>query len=339
MNSTTIGIDLAKTRFNLAGANRHGKIVLRKQLSRGKLLSFMAQHPPCLIGLEACSGAHYWAREFEKLGHQVRIIAVKFIEPYRRGSKNDNNDAEAICEAVSRPNIWFVPVKSADQQAALCVHRVRQGVVRDRTAWVNRLRGLLAEFGIVLPKGRYAVQSAVPAIVGDPDNGLPELARQMIHDLWLSIQRANEQVLEYDRALGRLAREDETAKRLLTIPGVGEQIATGVVASVPDPRLFRNSRQFAAWLGLVPRQYTTGGKIRLGRITKRGDKYLRMCLVHGTRAVIAKLGDKQDHVSCWIRGVIERRGYLRAVVALAARNARLIWTLMMKRENYRAMYN
>ena len=337
MNSTTIGIDLAKTSFHLAGANRCGKIVLRKQLSRSKLLSFMAQHPPCLIGLEACSGAHYWAREFEKLGHRVRIIAVKFIEPYRKGGKNDNNDAEAICEAVSRPNIWFVPVKSADQQAALCVHRVRQGVVRDRTSWVNRLRGLLAEFGLVLPKGRYAVQSAVPAILGDPDNGLPELARQMIHDLWLGIQQANEQVLAYDRALGRLAREDETAKRLLTIPGVGEQIATGVVASVPDPRLFKNSRQFAAWLGLVPRQYTTGGKIRLGRITKRGDKYLRMCLVHGARAVIAKLGDKQDQVSCWIRGVIERRGYLRAVVALAARNARLIWTLMMKRENYRVI--
>ena len=339
MNSTTIGIDLAKTSFNLVGANRHGKIVLRKQLSRGKLLSFMAQHSPCLIGLEACSGAHYWAREFEKLGHRVRIIAVKFIEPYRKGGKNDNNDAEAICEAVSRPNIWYVPVKSADQQAQLCVHRVRQGVVRDRTAWVNRLRGLLAEFGLVLPKGRYAVQSAIPAILGDPDNGLPELARQMVYDLWLSIQQANEQVLEYDRALSRLAREDETAKRLLTIPGVGEQTATGVVASVPDPRLFKNSRQFSAWLGLVPRQYTTGGKIRLGRITKRGDKYLRMCLVHGARAVIAKLGDKQDHVSCWIRGVIERRGYLRAVVALAARNARLIWTLMMKQEDYRPMSN
>lgn len=339
MNSTTIGIDLAKTSFNLVGANRHGKIVLRKQLSRGKLLSFMAQHPPCLIGLEACSGAHYWAREFEKLGHRVRIIAVKFIEPYRKGGKNDNNDAEAICEALSRPNIWYVPVKSADQQAQLCVHRVRQGVVRDRTAWVNRLRGLLAEFGLVLPKGRYAVQSAIPAMLGDPDNGLPELARQMVYDLWLSIQQANEQVLEYDRALSRLAREDETAKRLLTIPGVGEQTATGVVASVPDPRLFKNSRQFAAWLGLVPRQYTTGGKIRLGRITKRGDKYLRMCLVHGARAVIAKLGDKQDHVSCWIRGVIERRGYLRAVVALAARNARLIWTLMMKQEDYRPMSN
>ena len=339
MNITTIGIDLAKTSFSLAGSDKHGKIVLRKTVKRGKLLSTIAQCPPCLIGLEACSGAHYWAREFEKLGHQIRIIAVKFIEPYRKGSKNDNNDAEAICEAVRRPNIWYVPVKSADQQASLCVHRVRQGVVRDRTSWINRLRGLLSEFGVVMPKGRYAAQTAIPVVLTDMDNGLPQLAREMIHDLWLSIQQANEQVLGYDRALSRLAREDDTAKRLLTIPGVGEQTATGVVASVPDPRLFKNSRQFAAWLGLVPRQYTTGGHIRLGRITKRGDKYLRMCLVHGARAVIAKLGDKQDHVSCWVRGVLERRGYLRAVVALAARNARLIWTLMMKREDYRAIEN
>jgi len=337
MNITTIGIDLAKTSFSLVGTDKHSKIVLRKTLGRGKLLSFIAQCPPCLIGFEACSGAHYWAREFEKYGHQVRIIAVKFIEPYRKGGKNDINDAEAISEAVRRPNIWYVPVKSADQQAALCVHRVRQGVVRERTAWINRLRGLLSEFGIVMPKGRYSVQSATPVILGDQENGLPELARQMIHDLWLCIQQANDQILSYDRALSRLSKEDETAKRLLTIPGVGEQVATGVVASVPDPRLFKNSRQFAAWLGLVPRQYTTGGKIRLGRITKRGDKYLRMCLVHGARAVVANLGDKQDHVSCWVRDLIERRGYLRAVVALAARNARLIWTLMIKQENYRAI--
>jgi len=177
----------------------------------------------------------------------------------------------------------------------------------------------------------------VPVLLADPENGLPELARQMIHDLWLSIQQANDQVLSYDQALARLAREDETARHLLTIPGVGDQVATGVVASVPDPSLFKNSRQFAAWLGLVTRQYTTGGKIRLGRITRRGDKYLRMCLVHGARAVVANLGDKQDHVSCWVRNLIERHGYLRAVVALAARNARLIWTLMMKRENYCAI--
>ncbi len=337
MNITTIGIDLAKTSFSLVGTDKHGKVVLRKTVNRGKLLPFIAQCPPCLIGLEACSGAHYWAREFEKLGHQMRIIAAKFIEPYRKGGKNDNNDAEAICEAVRRPSIWYVPVKTADQQAELCVHRVRQGVVDERTAWINRLRGLLTEFGVVIPKGRYAVQSAVPAILTDPENGLPELAQQMIHDLWLSIQQANDQVLSYDQALAQLARENETAKHLLTIPGVGVQVATGVVASVPDPRLFKNSRQFAAWLGLVPRQYTTGGKIRLGRITKRGDKYLRMCLVHGARAVVANLGDKQDHVSCWVRDLIERRGYLRAVVALAARNARLIWTLMMKREDYRAI--
>ncbi len=338
MNITTIGIDLAKTSFSLAGSDRHGKIVLRKTLSRKKLLPFIAQCPPCMIGLEACSGAHYWAREFEKLGHEVKIIAAKFSEPYRKGGKNDNNDAEAICEAVRHPNIWYAPVKTADQQALLCVHRVhrvRQGVVAERTRWVNRSRGLLSEFGIVIAKGRYALQAALPVILTDLDNGLPELTRQMIHDLWLSIQQANEQILGYDRALKQLARADETAKRLLPIPGVGEQTATGVVASVPDPRLFKNSRQFCAWLGLVPRQYSTGGKIRLGRITKRGDKYLRMCLVHGARAVIARLGDKQDHVSCWVRDLIERRGYLRTVVALAARNARLIWTLMVKREDYR----
>jgi transposase len=337
MHITTIGIDLAKTNFSLVGSDKHGKIALRKTVKRNKLLSCIAQCPPCLIGLEACSGAHYWAREFEKLGHRVRIIAAKFIEPYRKGGKNDNNDAEAICEAVRRPNIWFVPVKTADQQAQLCVHRVRQGVVRDRTSWINRLRGLLAEFGIILPKGRYSAQAAIPTLLTDEENGLPPLARTMIHDLWLNIQQANAQILGYDRELAKLARKDETARRLMTIPGVGEQVATGIVASVPDPRLFKNSRQFSAWLGLVPRQYTTGGKIRLGRITKRGDKYLRMCLVHGARAVIANLGDKQDQVSCWIRGVIERRGYLRAVVALAARNARLIWTLMVKRENYRAI--
>ena len=335
MNITTIGIDLAKNSFSLVGTDKHGKVIMRKTLTRSKLLPFIANCPPCLIGMEACSGAHYWAREFQKLGHRVGIIAAKFVEPYRKGGKNDNNDAEAICEAVHRPNIWFVPVKTADQQAALCVHRVRQGLVRDRTASINQLRGLLSEFGIVMPKGRFSVQNTVPAILGDEGNGLPALARRMIHDIWLQIQQANDQILNYDRELSQLAREDETAKRLMTIPGVGELVATGVVASVPDPRLFNSSRQFAAWLGLVPRQYTTGGHVRLGRITKRGDKYLRMCLVHGARAVVAHLGDKQDKVSCWVRDLIQRRGYLRAVVALAARNARLIWTLMVKQEDYR----
>jgi transposase len=337
MNLTTLGIDLAKTSFALVGMDARGNVVLRKTLSRNKLLPFIAQCPPCLIGMEACSGAHYWGREFKPLGHQVAILAAQFIKPYRKGGKNDSNDALAICEAAARPGIWHVPVKSADQQAVLCLHRVRQGLVRDRTGLINQLRGLLSEFGIVMPKGRYPAQQAIPSILEDGENGLPMLARRMIDDLWQRLQQTNQQVLAYDRELAQLVRTDERAKRLMTIPGVGEQVATGIVASVPDPRLFKNGRQFAAWLGLTPRQYTTGGHIRLGRITKRGDKYLRMLLVHGARAVVANLKDKPDRVSCWIRNLLERRGYLRTVVALAARNARLIWTLLTKQEDYKAM--
>jgi transposase len=336
MNLTTLGIDLAKTSFSLVGMDKNGKVILRKTLKRAQLLPFIAQCPSCLIGMEACSGAHYWGREFRKLGHEVGIMACKFIAPFRKGGKNDNNDAEAICEAVSRSTIWFVPVKTAEQQAQLCVHRVRQGVIGERTALINQLRGLLSEFGIVMPKGRYPAQREIPLILEDADNGLPMLARQMITNLWERINIANEQILFYDRELGKQARHNPVSKRLLTIPGVGEQVASGVVASVPDPSLFKNSRQFAAWLGLVPRQYTTGGNIRLGRITKQGDRYLRMCLVHGARAVLANLKDKQDKISCWARELIERRGYLRAVVAMAARNARLIWTLMVKQEDYQA---
>jgi len=337
MNITTIGIDLAKNSFSIAGANKHGKVVLRKTLSRPKLLAFTAQMPSCLIGMEACSGAHHWGREFLKQGHQVRIMAAKFIAPYRKGGKNDNNDAQAICETLGRQDIWSVPIKTPDQQAVLCIHRVRQGLVRERTAMINQLRGLLSEFGIIMPKGRYPAQKTIGGVLEDADNGLPMLARRIIDNLWQRIKQANEQIHEYDRELAQLVKDSPVAKRIMTIPGIGEQTASGVVASVPDPKMFKDGRNFAAWLGLVPRQYTTGGKIKLGRITKQGDQYLRTCLVHGARAVIAHLGDKQDRVSCWVRELIARRGYLRAVVALAARNARLIWTLMMKQEEYRAM--
>jgi len=337
MNITTLGIDLAKNSFSIAGMNQHNKFVLRKTLSRKKLLNFIANCPPCLIGMEACSGAHYWSREFKQFGHQVGIIAAKFVQPYRKGGKNDNNDAEAICEAVRRPNIWFVPEKTPEQQAMLCVHRIRQGLVSDRTAMVNQLRGLLSEFGIIIPKGRYAVNKAIPEILEDAENQLPPLARRMIAQLWQRIERVHQEILSYDRELSHIVRTNDIAKHLLTIPGVGEQTASGIIASVPDPRAFKNSRQFAAWLGLVPRQYTTGGNIRLGRITKRGDRYLRTCLVHGARAALSRIKEKDDHVSLWAKQLIERRGYLKAVVALAARNARLIWTLMVKQEDYRAM--
>ena len=332
---TTLGIDLAKSIFHLIGMNDQGKIVLRKKLKRKELLPFVAQCPQCLIGIEACSGAHYWGREFEKLGHKVGIMAAKFVAPYRTGDKNDINDAIAICEAVRRPNIWFVPVKTIDQQAVLTLHRVRQGLVAERTSKVNQLRGILSEYGLVMPKGIYSAYKLIPRVLEDANNGLPHLARELIQDIWNHIQYVHDKILSYDRDLAKLVRNNTKAKRLMTIPGVGEQVATGVVASVSDPRLFKNSRQFAAWLALVPRQYSTGGNIRLGRITKRGDKYLRMCLVHGARAVIANLRDKQDKVSCWVREIIKRRGYLRAVVALAARNARLIWTLLIKQEDYK----
>lgn len=336
MDIITIGIDLAKNTFSLHGVDGKGAVGLRKTVSRKKLLSTLANLPPCLVGMEACSGAHYWAREIDKLGHTVRIMAPKFVIPYRKGGKNDSNDAAAICEAVARPDMRFVPIKSTEQQAVLSLHRIRQGLIQYRTGLVNQLRGLLAEFGLIIPQGRYQMHAHIPLILEDASNGLPALARQLIHGVWQRYQASHEQILEADRMLSTLARESEQARRLMTIPGVGEQVSTAVIASI-DARQFNNGRQLAAWMGLTPRQYTTGGHIRLGRITKQGDKYLRTCLIHGARAVAANLRDKQDKTSCWLRALIERRGYKRAIVALAARNARLIWTLMIKREDYRAM--
>jgi transposase len=334
MNVTTIGIDLAKDTFSLHGVDGEGKQVFRKTLSRGKLLPFMAQQPPCLVGLEACSGAHYWGRELRKLGHRVGIMAPRFVAPYRRGGKNDNNDAEAICEAVSRPGMRFVPVKSDESQAILCLHRVRQGLIKERTALINQLRGLLSEFGLIMPKGRYSAQHHLPDLLEDAENGLPMLARRLLHDTWVRLRGLNTQILAYDRELNHLARDSEPARRLMTVPGIGAITATALLASVGDPRQFRNGRQFAAWLGLTPRQYTTGGKIRLGRITRKGDKYLRTLLIHGTRAVLATVRDKEDRLSCWTRALIERRGYKRAAVALAAKNARILWALMINDETY-----
>jgi transposase len=334
MNVTTVGIDLAKHSFSLHGVDEHGKVVFRKTLSRAKLLPFVGSLPPCLIGMEACSGAHYWGRELARLGHRAGIMASRFVAPYRKGGKNDGNDAEAICEAVARPGMRFVPVKSAEQQAVLCLHRIRQGLIKERTALINQLRGLLSEFGLIMPKGRYCAQHDIPAILEDGENGLPMLARRLLHDTWLRLRAMNEQILAYDRELNHLAAQSEPAKRLMTIPGVGAITASALVASVGDPGQFKNGRQFAAWLGLTPRQYTTGGKIRLGRITKKGDAYLRTLLIHGTRAVLATVKDKHDRLSVWTNHLIARRGYKRAAVALAAKNARIVWAMMVNGETY-----
>ncbi|GEA01285.1 putative family 20 transposase [Alteromonas sp. KUL17] len=335
MNIKVLGIDLAKYSFSIHGVNEHDKPVFRKTVKRHKLLETLSHISPCTIGIEACSGAHHWARKMSSLGHTVKIMAPKFVVPYRHNEKNDANDARAICEAVTRPNTRFVSHKNQEQQAVLCIHRIRQGLIKDRTARLNRIRGLLEEFGFATPKGRYPGQKVIQTILEDAENDLPNLARELIDETWQSVLELNKDILHYDRKLYRLANQSNQAKRIMTIPGIGELSATAIVASVNDAKQFDNARQFSAWLGLVPKQYTTGGHIRLGRITKRGDKYLRTLLIHGARSVIAACKHKTDKTSLWIKDLIERRGFGRACVALASKNARLVWALLTSKQEYR----
>ena len=329
---TTIGIDLAKNVFELHGVNRRGKSVLRKTVSRSKLLPTLANLPPCVIGIEACGGAHYWAREIGKLGHEVRIMAPQFVVPYRRRGKNDANDAEAICEAVSRPNMHFVAIKSPEQQSGLMIHRVRESIKEARTAAINQIRGLLMEFGVVLRQGAHTFSRRLAEALADSD--LPQEALSVFAEMRGHLLILEERLAEYDRKIAQLARE-ETAKRLAEIPGVGPVTATALVATVSDARIFRNGREMAAWAGLVPRQHSSGGKSRLGRITKRGDSYIRSLCVQGALIVIRHLGEKSDPRSQWIRSLVARRGVHKAAVALAAKTLRVAWAIMARDERYR----
>lgn len=323
---TTVGIDLAKNVFSLHAVDELGATVMRKTVTRARLAGLVAQWPACLIGLEACSGAHEWARRFQAFGHTVRIMASRFVAPYRKSGKNDGNDAEAICEAVQRPSMRFVPVKSAEQQAVLSLHRVRQGFVEERTATINRIRGLLAEFGVVLPNRAVEVRRGAAAQA----ERLPPLAYRAIADLLQHLSALDERIKSYDQELERLALASEPAKRLMTVPGVGPLTALATVASVGAAHEFSSGRQFAAWLGLVPRQWSTGGKARLGRITKRGDAYLRTLLILGARAALQMATRRDDRLSRWAMAVKERCGYHKAVVALAAKNARIVWALLAR---------
>jgi transposase len=332
MNKVTVGIDLAKHVFAVHGVGMDGRVVLRRTVSRGKLVELIGRLPASLIGLEACTGAHEWARRFESLGHTVRLMAPAFVTPYRKSGKNDGNDAEAICEAVSRPNMRFVPIKTLDQQALLTLHRVRQGFVSERTAVVNRTRGLLAEFGIVLPQGVENIRRGLHECT----EALPALAARAVRDLQTHRQILDERISDYDRELKRLAAADEQTRRVQTIPGVGPITASAIVASVGSAREFRNGRQFAAWLGLTPRQSSSGGKTRLGHISKRGDAYLRMLLVLGARSVLQNAGRYADRLSRWAGAIRARRGYHKAVVAIAAKNARILWVILAKGESFRA---
>lgn len=287
MTIIRLGIDLAKTSFAVCGVDTHEKIVLRKTLKREKLLEFFANLPPTVVAMEAGSGAHHWARELCALGHDARIIDPRLVAPYRHqghSGKNDFNDAVAICEAAGRPQMRFIPVKSKDQQAVLLVHRLRQACVAEHTRLVNRLRGFLAEFGIVAPKGANKFKERWPIIRQQHEQDLPALAWETLDTLYGKLRKLHLQVLAYDRQINAFVREDERAKRLAQVNGIGPITASAIVATIGNGHDFRNGRQFAAWLGLVPRQHSTGGVSRLGRITKRGDTYLRTLLVHGAAA-------------------------------------------------------
>lgn len=327
---TTVGIDLAKNVFSLHGVDGAGRPALRRTVRRERLVETVAALPPCLIGMEACSGAHEWGRRFERYGHTVKLMAPKFVAPYRKSSKNDGNDAEAVCEAVSRPSMRFVPVKSAEQQAVLSLHRVRQGFIEQRTATLNRIRGLLAEFGIVLPQRADQVRRA--AMIAAEE--LPVLARAAVADLRGHLACLDDWICRYERQLVALAKQHQPARRIQQVSGVGPLTASAITASIASGHEFANGRQFAAWLGLVPRQYSTGGKARLGRITKRGDAYLRTLLMLGARAVLQSAAQKTDRLSRWAQALRARRGYHRAIVAIAAKNARIIWALLANNREF-----
>jgi transposase len=327
---TTVGVDLAKSVFTVHGVDATGRTVLRKTVRRDKLMELIAALPPCLIGMEACAGAHQWGRRFQACGHDVGIMMARFVAAYRKSSKNDGNDAEAICEAVGRPNMRFVPVKSEQQQAILSLHRVRQGFIEERTATINRIRGLLAEFGVILPQRAEQVRRAA-VVVAEP---LPVLAREAIADLRTHLTYLDDRIQRYEQQLVALAKQHEPARRIQGLCGVGPLTASALTASIASGHEFANGRQFAAWLGLVPRQYSTGGKTRLGRITKRGDAYLRTLLMLGARAVLQSAAHKSDRLSRWAMALRARRGYHRAIIAVAAKNARIIWVLLAKNREF-----
>jgi len=323
-NVTTIGIDLAKNSFSVHGVDASGAVVLRKTVSRARLVGLLLEQPPCVIGLEACSGAHEWARRFREFGHTVKLMAPRFVAPYRKNSKNDGNDAEAICEAVSRPHMRFIPIKTPEQQAVLCLHRVRQGFIEERTATINRLRGLLAEFGFVLPQSSAAVRQGVAPLLEQ----LPPHAARALGGLLEHLRSLDARIREYEHAIESHARQNQAARLAQQRQGIGPITASAIAATVGDGREFKNGRQFSAWLGLVPRQHSTGGKQRLGHITGRGDPYLRTLLVMGARSVLQRAAGQTDPLSRWALAVRTRRGYHRACVAVAAKNARVIWAML-----------
>jgi len=336
MDATAIGIDLAKNVFQVHAADARGKTVFTKRLSRKHFLAFFANLPACLIGIEVCGSANYWSRRLQELGHHVRQISPQFVKPYVQSNKNDYNDAQAICEAVTRPNMRFVPPKSVEQQDLQALHRIRMRLVRDRTALVNQTRGLLREYGVFLPVGIHAFREQLPRVLEDAENELTPLTRELMADQAHRLRELDQHISRYDRRISLYFRHSEVCQRLATIAGVGPIVATALIAAIGDIRYFNNGRHLAAWLGLVPRQHSSGERPRLLGISKRGDTYLRTLLIHGARSVIRRCDTRDDALARWVRGIKERRGFNRASVALANKNARIIWALMAHEETFRA---
>lgn len=329
-----IGVDLAKTTVSVHGVDEKGKAVLRKKMSPAALLHWLADVPPCLVGMEACGGAHHTARELQRLGHAVKLMAPQFVKPFVKSHKSDALDAEAICEAVQRPNMRFVAVKTREQQDLLSLHRARALAVTQRTALSNQVRGLLLEMGIGIPQRRTNVRDALPQLL--EDDRLTADFQWMLREMQQDLIRLDERVTAFDVRIGAFLQDSEAGQRLKQIPGIGPLGSSALVATIGDARVFQSGRQCAAWLGLVPHQHSTGGKTRLLGISKRGDSYVRWILVHGARAVFAaaQRRSKTDALSRWVLAVAQRRGKNRAIVALANKLARIAWALLAHDGNY-----
>ena len=333
---STIGLDLAKNVFQVHGVDGSGKTVIRRQLRRGQVLPFFKRLPPCLVGIEACATSHYWAREITALGHEVRMMPARYVKPYVKRNKNDMADAEAICEAVTRPTMRFVPIKTPAQQSILVLHRTRELFVRQRIMLVNALRAHLAEFGIVAGVGRHGLEKLLEVIADDQDARVPREARSCLLALRDQLELAMRQILDADRRILAWHRGSEVSRRLDDIPGVGPVIATALVASIPDPQAFRSGRDLSAWIGLVPKQSSTGGKERLGHISKAGNRYLRKLLVVGALSVIKRAKQAGTTPRPWLVALMARRSTKVAAIALANKIARIAWAMMVRGTHYQA---
>lgn len=338
MKVTRVGIDLAKEVFQIHGVDGHGKTHLRRKLRRSEMMKFFKDLPACLIGLEACASSHHWARWLSELGHTVKLIAPQFVKPYVKGNKNDANDAEAICEAVGRPNMRFVPIKTVEQQNIQALHRIRTELVRQRTAKVNQIRGLLGEYGIVARQGVAVLRKALPEILEDAENGLMSDFRALLSGLREDLVYLDERVVTLDQTINQLAHSHAEARRLLKLRGVGPITATALIASLGDGHMFQRGRDASAWIGLVPGQHSSGGKDRLLGISKRGDAYLRTLLIHGARSAIKAAKDKEDSLSRWIQNLCNRRNKNIAAVALANKTMRMAWAMLKSGADYQPDY-